>query len=72
MSSLTETAVVICVDVRLALADFAESSKRIFTVSKKPTTQEFSTMAKVVGLGIIIISVIGYVIYLLFTVGKIG
>ncbi len=46
--------------------DFIDSSKRIFTISKKPSGSEFRTMLKVTGIGIIIIGVIGYIVSLVF------
>ncbi|MFH1257133.1 MAG: protein translocase SEC61 complex subunit gamma [Candidatus Diapherotrites archaeon] len=48
------------------LSDFIDSSRRIFTVSRKPTMNEFKVMMQVTGLGIIIIGVIGFAITLLF------
>lgn len=54
------------------IREFLESSKRIFTVSKKPTRQEYMTMLKVVLLGVILLGVIGYVIILIMTFTGIG
>ena len=48
------------------LNSFLSSSKRIFTVSKKPSMTEYQTMAKVTGLGIVLIGVIGFFIMLIF------
>ena len=53
-------------DVKGKIAGFIEDAKRIFTISKKPTKEEFLAMLKVVGLGIVIIGIIGYFISLLF------
>lgn len=53
-------------DVKGKIASFIEDAKRIFTISKKPTKQEFLAMLKVVGLGIVIIGVIGYFISIIF------
>ena len=39
---------------------------RIFRVSRKPTSQEFKTMSKITGLGIVVIGLIGFVITFLF------
>ena len=55
-----------------ALSDFISSSKRIFIVSKKPSWKEFSVMAKVTGLGILIVGIIGYIIEVIFKVTGIG
>ncbi len=46
--------------------EFVDSSKRVFTVSKKPDAKEYMTMVKVTGLGILFIGVIGYLIGLIF------
>ncbi|PIN84850.1 MAG: protein translocase SEC61 complex subunit gamma [Candidatus Diapherotrites archaeon CG11_big_fil_rev_8_21_14_0_20_37_9] len=42
--------------------EFIQSSTRIFNVSRKPDTKEFSAMAKVTGLGIILIGVIAFIV----------
>jgi protein transport protein SEC61 subunit gamma and related proteins len=47
---------------------FLKSSKRIFLISKKPSSKEYWTMAKIVGIGILIIGIIGYVIRLLMNI----
>jgi len=52
--------------VSIDIKGFIEDAKRIFTISKKPTKEEFLAMLKVVGLGIIIIGIIGYFISLIF------
>ena len=46
---------------------FFMDSKRIFRVSRKPTKEEYKRMAIIIGLGIIIIGIIGFVIQLIFT-----
>ena len=48
------------------IRDFLGSSKRILIISKKPTGEEFWQIARITGLGIIVIALIGYVIYLVF------
>ncbi len=50
------------------ISEFIRSSKRIFLISKKPSSKEYWTMAKIVGLGMVIIGVIGYLIRLLMNV----
>lgn len=45
---------------------FWESTRRIFTVAKKPDMDEFKVMSKVTGLGIILIGIIGFVIMFFF------
>lgn len=54
------------------LSDFISSSKRIFIVSRKPSWKEFSVMAKVTGLGILIVGVIGYLVEVVFKITGIG
>ncbi len=44
--------------------NFIQSSQRIFNVSRKPDWKEYSAMAKVTGLGVIVIGVIGYIVKL--------
>lgn len=44
---------------------FIEESQRIIMVSKKPSNQEFWNMARATGLGIIVIAIVGYVIFLI-------
>lgn len=44
------------------LEKFWTSTRRIFTVSKKPDLSEYKVMAQVTGIGIIIIGVIAFII----------
>lgn len=46
------------------LKEFFESSKRILLIAKKPSNKEYWAMAKIVGLGMIIIGVIGFIVKL--------
>jgi len=48
------------------LGNFFASARRVLTVSKKPSMQEFKVMAQVTALGIILIGVIGFIVYLIF------
>lgn len=54
-------------DVKGKVKGFIDDSKRIFTISRKPTKEEFITMLKVTGIGIIIIGIIGFIVTLVFT-----
>ena len=45
--------------------NFIRESKRVLIVTKKPTKDEFKTIVKVSGLGIIIIGVIGFIIQMI-------
>ncbi|HLC92355.1 MAG TPA: protein translocase SEC61 complex subunit gamma [archaeon] len=45
--------------------EFVQSSTRIFNVSRKPNWTEYKVIAKVTGIGIILIGVIGFTVKLL-------
>lgn len=49
------------------IKSFFESSKRILLISKKPSNKEYWTMAKVVGLGMVFIGVVGFIVKLLMS-----
>ena len=51
---------------------FFMDSKRIFRVSRKPTKEEYKRMALIIGIGIVIIGVIGFLIQLFFELVGIG
>ena len=53
------------------IGGFINSAKRIFIVSKKPTWKEFSTMVKVTSIGIILIGLLAFIIFLIFNVAGI-
>jgi protein transport protein SEC61 subunit gamma-like protein len=40
---------------------------RVFKLTRKPTREEFKTIAKVAGAGILLIGFIGFILYLLIT-----
>jgi protein transport protein SEC61 subunit gamma-like protein len=44
---------------------FIRESKRVLIVTKKPTRDEFKTIVKVSGLGILIIGIIGFIIQMI-------
>jgi protein transport protein SEC61 subunit gamma-like protein len=48
------------------LRSFIANSRRVLVIAKKPDRKEFETMAKVTGIGIVIVGAIAYVIYLIF------
>ena len=54
------------------LSNFVDDSKRIFVVSRKPTMDEYKRMALIVALGMAVIGIIGYIIYLFFSLTGIG
>ncbi len=48
-----------------AILRFIASSKRILQISQKPTSKEYWTLTKIIGLGMLILGVIGYIIRLI-------
>jgi protein transport protein SEC61 subunit gamma-like protein len=46
-------------------SQFIKQCRRVLQVSKKPDREEFVNVAKITGIGIIIIGVIGFAIYLI-------
>jgi protein transport protein SEC61 subunit gamma-like protein len=47
------------------IKNFIRECKRVLIVTKKPSKDEFKTIVKVSGLGIIIIGVIGFIIQMI-------
>ncbi len=43
---------------------FLTQCRRVFVVATKPTSQEFKQTAKITGLGIILIGLVGFLIWL--------
>lgn len=52
-------------NVQESVNKFVKDSKRVLKVSRKPDSQEYIELAKVVSIGVVIIGVIGFVIVLL-------
>ena len=48
------------------VGNFIKRAMRVLTVSHHPRSEEFNMTAKVTGLGMILIGVIGYIITLIF------
>jgi protein transport protein SEC61 subunit gamma and related proteins len=46
---------------------FMRECIRVFKITKKPTKEEFKTISKVAGLGILIIGLLGFIVHLLKT-----
>ncbi|HLP80030.1 MAG TPA: protein translocase SEC61 complex subunit gamma [Acidobacteriota bacterium] len=46
-----------------ALKNYYQECVRVLTVTKKPTRIEYMTIAKVAGIGILIIGLLGFVIF---------
>jgi len=52
--------------IREQLGRFWSNSKRVLLIAKKPDWKEFQNMALVTGIGIIVIALISYAVYLIF------
>ena len=52
-------------NVQESFNKFIKDSKRVLKVSKKPDRQEYLELAKVTSIGVVIVGVIGFVIFLL-------
>jgi len=50
------------------LSDFLRKCKRVLMVATKPDIEEIKLSVKITGLGITIIGIIGFIIFLLFQV----
>jgi protein transport protein SEC61 subunit gamma-like protein len=48
-----------------SISSFLKQCERVLRVSKKPDMDEYKTVAKVTGIGIIIIGVVGFIVALL-------
>lgn len=47
------------------LKNFVKECTRVLKITKKPTKEEFKTISKVSGLGILIIGLIGFIVHLI-------
>lgn len=52
-------------NIKETTSDFIKQSKRVLKVARKPDREEFLNFSKVTALGIAVIGVIGFVIYLI-------
>ena len=52
-------------NVQESFDKFIKDSKRVLKVSRKPDAKEYRELAKVVSIGVLIIGVIGFVIFLI-------
>lgn len=50
------------------LRSFYKKCVRVLRVTKKPSNQEFKTIVKVSGLGILVIGALGFLIHIIFRV----
>jgi protein transport protein SEC61 subunit gamma and related proteins len=46
---------------------FVRECVRVFKITKKPTKEEFKTISKVAGLGIIVIGLLGFIVHVVKT-----
>lgn len=53
-------------DLWVKLKSFILECKRVFLVTKKPTKPEFMSIAKVTGIGMLLIGLIGFIIFMLW------
>ncbi len=47
-----------------SISQFIKQCRRVLTISKKPDREEFQNVAKITGIGILIIGVIGFILTL--------
>ncbi len=50
----------------MGLKNFIKNCIRVLKVTRKPSKEEYFTSVKITGLGIILIGLIGFVIFLIF------
>ncbi len=53
-------------DYILKLKSFILECKRVWLVTKKPTKEEFKTISKVTGIGILLIGLLGFLINMIW------
>ncbi|MAG22118.1 MAG: protein translocase SEC61 complex subunit gamma [Candidatus Diapherotrites archaeon] len=54
------------------VSSFLASARRVLIIARKPNWNEYQTMAKVTGLGIVVIALLAYIIYLFFAFSPLG
>ena len=52
--------------MNLSIKEFIEQCKRVLLVSSKPDKEEYSLSTKITGLGLVIIGIIGFIVFVLF------
>lgn len=52
---------------KVMLSSFLVECKRVLAVTKKPTGEEFKTVVKVSGAGLLLIGLIGFLVMILMT-----
>lgn len=49
----------------MSFSNFKENTKRVFLVARKPNWKEYWNLVKIVGLGIVIVGLVGFLIMLI-------
>ena len=52
------------IDMKFDLKKKIQEWKRVLSITKKPSRDEFSASAKITGIGILLIGMVGFLIYL--------
>ena len=50
----------------MGLKSFIKNCMRVLKVTRRPTREEYTAASKITGLGIIVIGIIGFAIFLIF------
>ncbi len=53
-------------EIKLNVREKIDAYLRVLTVSRKPDKEEFGTSAKICGIGIVLIGLIGFIIFVVF------
>lgn len=56
-------------NIKFKIKNFFSEMKRVWIVTRKPTNEEFKTITKVTGIGIVIVGIIGFLINMIWQVG---
>lgn len=51
--------------MELRIKERLENYKRVLTISKKPSIEEFKSIAKICALGMFIVGIIGFIMYVI-------
>ena len=54
------------------LSGFLQSAKRVVVIASKPEWRDYLNMTKVIGIGIILVAIVGFIIKLIFSFLGIG
>ncbi|MBS3155007.1 protein translocase SEC61 complex subunit gamma [Candidatus Woesearchaeota archaeon] len=58
-------------ELLVKLKSFILECKRVFLVTKKPTKPEYMAIAKVTGIGMLLIGLIGFIIFMIWQIFKV-